>query len=353
MGTADIETWVDRAYARRRDVWEQALEVATGWLTLECDRLMEGGDRTRLDCSQSRIKDQDRTVDKLLRRVDRKPIRISSVRGVEKQITDLVGIKVLCKSTRDQSALFAALSSIPTAGPRGQAPAPDSTSTAPVRLLEVRDYITEPKPSGYRACHVLISVPVEGAAPVTVEIQIKTRLQDAWGELTHEDLYKPGAAMSPGRFHGSVARAMSALLAEVDLLADDLAEELETVAVAAGENVPDDDDVIRVRVRSTGPKYALAVDGRGQQGLIPARAVRALLGSKEFIRVDKYLPEGRRLNVRIQHRDGGVFYLPVDLGDSPIPQEPVAQLEPAEPPPERDGNGRERRENPVPGRAGA
>lgn len=319
MGTADIETWVDRAYARRRPVWEQALAQAQDWLTLECDRLMEGGDRTRLDCSQSRIKEQNRSVDKLLRRVDRKPVRISSVRGVEKQITDLVGVKVLCKSTRDQRALFAALSAIPRVAVRSvdkaAAAAPDDAPG--IRLLDVRDYVTEPKPSGYRACHVLVSVPVPGAAAVTVEIQIKTRLQDAWGELTHEDLYKPGAAMSPGRFHGSVARAMSALLAEVDLLADDLAEELETVAVAAGENVPDDDDVIRVRVRSTGPKYALAVDGRGQQGLIPARAVRALLGSKDFIRVDKYLPEGRRLNVRIQHRDGGVFYLPVDLGDTP------------------------------------
>lgn len=301
MPKTDVETWVARAYERRLAAWEQAQATALKWLEHECDRLIEGGDRSRLDNSQSRIKDQDRALDKLLRKIDAGTANVASVRGVEKHITDIVGLKVLCKSTRDQAALFATLR--------------DSDRLGRIRLTEARDYVTHPKPSGYRACHVLLSVPVSEGAPVTVEIQIKTRLQDAWGELTHEDLYKPGAAMSPGRFHGSVARAMSALLAEVDLLADDLAEELENLAVEAQEPIADEDDVRVVRVRTTGPKYALAVDDRGQQGLIPARAVRAVLGSKDFIRVDKYLPEGRRLTARVQQGEDGVFYLPVDLGD--------------------------------------
>lgn len=48
------------------------------------------------------------------------------------------------------------------------------------------DYVSEPKDSGYRACHALLKVQIDSdGAPVIVEVQIKTLLQHAWGELTH------------------------------------------------------------------------------------------------------------------------------------------------------------------------
>src|SRR5690625_6089355 len=80
-------------------------------------------------------------------------------------------------------------------------------------LIEERDYTDPPKASGYRACHVILRIPSDQGAPVFAEIQVKTRLQDAWGELTHEDMYKPGAAMKPSKLHGEFARAMANMLA--------------------------------------------------------------------------------------------------------------------------------------------
>jgi putative GTP pyrophosphokinase len=65
----------------------------------------------------------------------------------------------------------------------------------------VEDYIARPKPSGYRAVHVLGNVTYDqvvrtkakhhiAAGKMICEIQIRTLLQDAWGELTHQMHYK-------------------------------------------------------------------------------------------------------------------------------------------------------------------
>lgn len=66
----------------------------------------------------------------------------------------------------------------------------------------LEDYITNPKPSGYRGLHLLTNVTYDSvqrdeAGQISVlpermicEIQIRTKLQDAWGDITHEFHYK-------------------------------------------------------------------------------------------------------------------------------------------------------------------
>jgi putative GTP pyrophosphokinase len=65
----------------------------------------------------------------------------------------------------------------------------------------IEDYNKKPKPSGYRAIHVLSDVTYDQvihkrekhqivAGKMTCEIQIRTLFQDAWGELTHQMHYK-------------------------------------------------------------------------------------------------------------------------------------------------------------------
>ncbi|CRM65452.1 hypothetical protein HX810_25500 [Pseudomonas salomonii] len=67
---------------------------------------------------------------------------------------------------------------------------------------DVEDYIKEPKRSGYRSIHLVGSVAYDSVdrgedkeiviAPreMKCEIQIRTKLQDAWGDVTHEFHYK-------------------------------------------------------------------------------------------------------------------------------------------------------------------
>lgn len=55
------------------------------------------------------------------------------------------------------------------------------------------DYIDDPKDSGYRSLHLFLPLDVgEALAPryVTCEVQVRTLLQHAWAELSHEDIYK-------------------------------------------------------------------------------------------------------------------------------------------------------------------
>ncbi|OAD90432.1 GTP pyrophosphokinase [Aequorivita soesokkakensis] len=66
----------------------------------------------------------------------------------------------------------------------------------------IEDYIQNPKKSGYRGIHILASVSYDSVQrtesgeisvvpeEMITEIQIRTKLQDAWGDITHEFHYK-------------------------------------------------------------------------------------------------------------------------------------------------------------------
>ena len=303
---SDLRRHVDAAYAQRFDVWEATATRIKVWLKEQQKGLLKDKDISRLDVDGHRIKDPARTLAKLAAKVAAEPdITVTSAADVEDQIRDIVGVKVLCKSPRDQKLMFAALC--------------DPEQLGSFELIEMKNYVDPPKPSGYRACHVTLRIPSDHGAPVFAEIQVKTRLQDAWGELTHEDMYKPGAAMKPSELHGEFARAMANMLATVDEMADTLAVELSALTNPEPETGllvgAEERSTVLVRVRATGPKYALAVDGAGRQGLIPAFAVRELSGEKGTIKVSDFIAVDDRLHVSVEEDSKGLYYIPTELAD--------------------------------------
>jgi putative GTP pyrophosphokinase len=60
-------------------------------------------------------------------------------------------------------------------------------------IIRVRDYIAEPKPSGYRALHLIVR---RGGYPV--EVQLRTVLQDAWANQVEEDGRQIGVGLKFG-----------------------------------------------------------------------------------------------------------------------------------------------------------
>ncbi|MGC3023035.1 MULTISPECIES: GTP pyrophosphokinase [unclassified Brevibacterium] len=295
---------VERAYAERLDAWQAAAVRIKHWLKEQQKGLLKDKDISRLDVDGHRIKDAARTLAKLSEKSEEDPqLTVDSAEDVEDQIRDIVGIKVLCKSPRDQRMMFDALR--------------DPEQLGTFELIESKDYTDPPKASGYRACHVILRIPSDLGQPVFAEIQVKTRLQDAWSELTHEDMYKPGAAMKPSKLHGEFARAMANMLATVDDMADTLALELTALTnpepVLELDELREQDTGIEVRVRATGPKYALAVDGDGRQGLVPAFAIRRLSETKGTIKVNDYVRIDDRLRVSVEEDSKGLYYIPLDL----------------------------------------
>jgi putative GTP pyrophosphokinase len=60
-------------------------------------------------------------------------------------------------------------------------------------LIEVKDYIKNPKPNGYRSLHLIIEIPVffsDSKTNLRVEVQIRTIAMDFWASLEHELKYK-------------------------------------------------------------------------------------------------------------------------------------------------------------------
>lgn len=65
----------------------------------------------------------------------------------------------------------------------------------------MKDYITNPQSAGYRAIHVFTDVTYDAVKKsgqnvvvvpdnILCEIQVRSKLQDAWGDITHEFFYK-------------------------------------------------------------------------------------------------------------------------------------------------------------------
>ena len=62
-----------------------------------------------------------------------------------------------------------------------------------ITLIELKDYIKNPKESGYKSYHMLVSVPIflsDSVVDTKVEIQIRTIAMDFWASLEHKIYYK-------------------------------------------------------------------------------------------------------------------------------------------------------------------
>ncbi|MDD3142044.1 MAG: GTP pyrophosphokinase family protein, partial [Lachnospiraceae bacterium] len=62
-----------------------------------------------------------------------------------------------------------------------------------LKVLTIKDYIKNPKDSGYKSYHMLVSVPIylsDSVVDTKVEIQIRTIAMDFWASLEHKIYYK-------------------------------------------------------------------------------------------------------------------------------------------------------------------
>ena len=60
-------------------------------------------------------------------------------------------------------------------------------------LVDVKDYIKNPKPNGYRSLHLILDIPIflsSGKKHMKVEVQFRTIAMDFWASLEHKVKYK-------------------------------------------------------------------------------------------------------------------------------------------------------------------
>ena len=115
---------------------------------------------------ESRIKAPKSVYDKLYRYGV--PVTLKSM---EENILDIAGMRVIVSYIDDVSALVKVLS-----------------LQDDLQIVKVKDYITHPKPNGYRSLHIIVKVPVyflDRKQYVPVEIQLRTIAMDFWASLEH------------------------------------------------------------------------------------------------------------------------------------------------------------------------
>ncbi|MFG3282690.1 GTP pyrophosphokinase family protein [Streptomyces sp. NPDC048111] len=205
-----------------RKYLEPARESAARALTEHLDVELPEIERVRVKVSPGRVKGKERTWRKL--ELPKYEGRIKSLEDIPTVIDDLVGLRVTCNNKSDVQRVVDIVASLKSF----------KTGSEPVLEQEqdsFRDYLSNPKESGYRAIHFNLCTSVPAGLRrkvVTCELQVRTLLQDGWGELTHEDTYKPGSA--PPALVETLSRRIADLLAAVDDIAQDLRQELDRLA---------------------------------------------------------------------------------------------------------------------------
>ena len=120
---------------------------------------------------KSRIKSSESIVKKL-----RKNGYESTIENMVEHVNDIAGIRVICSFSSDIYRIAEMLS-----------------NQNDIKVLAIKDYIKNPKPSGYKSYHMLVTVPIylsDRIVHAKVEIQIRTVAMDFWASLEHKINYK-------------------------------------------------------------------------------------------------------------------------------------------------------------------
>ena len=119
----------------------------------------------------TRLKTMDSIIDKV-KRTNCPP----DVAVVRERIRDIAGVRITCAFVADAYWVAQMI-----------------TSQADIEVLQVKDYIAQPKSNGYQSLHLIVTVPVflsNRSELVPVEIQIRTIAMDFWASLEHKIYYK-------------------------------------------------------------------------------------------------------------------------------------------------------------------
>ena len=92
------------------------------------------------------------------------------------KINDIAGMRIVCTLKDDIFFIRDLIKQMPE-----------------IHILKEKDYVTNPKPSGYSSYHMIVEVPVkltQKTIYVKCEIQIRTMAMDFWASFEHKVKYK-------------------------------------------------------------------------------------------------------------------------------------------------------------------
>ena len=121
------------------------------------------------------IKSRIKTPESIVKKLKRHGLEVN-VDNMINHINDIAGLRIVCSFTSDIYSIVEMI------GKQND-----------LTVISVKDYIRNPKASGYKSFHMLVSVPIflgEKVIDTKVEIQIRTIAMDFWASLEHKIYYK-------------------------------------------------------------------------------------------------------------------------------------------------------------------
>ncbi len=116
-----------------------------------------------------------KSPESILKKLHRKNYSIS-LDSIKENIKDVAGIRITCSFISDCYHLSEMIQ-----------------KQSDINVVEVKDYLRNPKPNGYKSLHLILEVPVfmsDRQDHVCVEVQIRTIAMDFWASLEHKIYYK-------------------------------------------------------------------------------------------------------------------------------------------------------------------
>ena len=175
------------------------------------NRLSMQDEQNPIESIKSRVK----SLDSIIRKLEKLGLPIT-IEAAEENLRDIAGVRVVCSFVDDIFSIEE-----------------NFLAQEDITLVTRKDYISNPKPGGYRSLHLVVKTPIYteiGKKDMFVEIQMRTIAMDFWASLEHKLRYKKN--LDPR-------------------LAEELAEELKS---CAEESAKLDEKMLRIRERIANAK---------------------------------------------------------------------------------------------------
>lgn len=121
------------------------------------------------------IKSRRKSTESIKKKLKKKDLDFT-IDAVEKNVHDVIGFRIVCTFVSDVYDIVEMIQ-----------------NSKEIRIIDKKDYIKNPKESGYSSFHLIVLVPVyltRGVKYMEAEIQIRTVTMDFWASFDHKIRYK-------------------------------------------------------------------------------------------------------------------------------------------------------------------
>lgn len=164
-------------------LWHELLlpyELAVKEMVIKFKHLKKEHREKELYSPIEQVSGRVKSINSILEKMQRKNI---SWEELEEKVEDIAGIRIICQFSEDIEKVADIIQ-----------------ERQDMRVLEIKDYITHMKESGYRSYHMIIAYHVEtleGPREIKAEIQIRTLAMNFWATIEHSLQYKYKGNMPP------------------------------------------------------------------------------------------------------------------------------------------------------------